>query len=187
MQGYLVIALFLSLIVCVLIRVRLLKGLGIDAFRFGKMDKKDFIIPPFALIFVYLLIANVFNLPRFDGLLFQNGILAWVGVASCLAGLALFIWALVSFGTSFRVGIDEDSPGSMVTTGAFGLSRNPIYVAFFFVLLGIVLVYPTVVFLVYLVLASFLFNRQIRLEEASLQKVYGTEFDTYCKKVRRYL
>ncbi|MCL1847876.1 MAG: isoprenylcysteine carboxylmethyltransferase family protein [Coriobacteriia bacterium] len=181
------IAAFLLLIVCVLVRVRLLKSLGIDAFRFGKMDKKDFIIPPFALVFLYLLIANVWDFPRFDGLLFRNGILAWVGVVSCFLGLALFVWALVSFGKSFRVGIDEDSPGSLVTTGAFALSRNPIYVAFFFVLLGILLVYPTVVFLVYLLLASFLFTRQIKLEESSLQKVYGTEFDDYCKKVRRFL
>ena len=186
-QGYFVIAAFLLLIVCVLVRVRLLKSLGIDAFRFGKMDKKDFIIPPFALVFLYLLIANVWNLPHFDGLLFWNGILAWVGVVSCFLGLALFVWALVSFGKSFRVGIDEDSPGSLVTSGAFALSRNPIYVAFFFVLLGILLVYPTVVFLIYLLLATFLFTRQIKLEENSLRKIYGAAFDDYCKKVRRFL
>jgi len=85
------------------------------------------------------------------------------------------------------VGLDEGSPGSLVTSGAFRLSRNPIYVAFFLVILGINLVFPSWVFLIYLVLATFVFNRQVKLEEASLQKLYGAEFDSYCKKVRRYL
>ena len=187
MQGYIALTVFFLLIISVLVRVRVLKNLGIDAFQFGKMDKKDFIIPPFVLLFLYLFIANAFNLPRFGDLPFQNDILAWVGVGSCILGLALFLWALISFGKSFRVGLDENSPGSLVTSGAFGLSRNPIYVAFFLVILGINLVFPSWVFLIYLVLATFVFNRQVKLEEASLKKLYGAEFDAYCKKVRRYL
>ena len=187
MQGYIALTLFLLLIVCVLIRVRVLRSVGIDAFQFGKMDKKDFLIPPFVLLFLYLFVANVFSLPRFGDLPFRNDILAWVGIGLCALGFALFLWALISFGTSFRVGLDEGSPGCLVTSGAFALSRNPIYVAFFLVILGINLVFPSWVFLIYLVLATFVFNRQVKLEEASLQKLYGIEFDSYCRKVRRYL
>lgn len=187
MQGFIALAVFFLLIISVLIRVRVLKNLGIDAFQFGKMDKKDYIIPPFVLLFLYLFIASAFNLPRFGNLPFENDILAWMGVGFCVLGLALFVWALVSFGMSFRVGLDEKSPGSLVTKGAFGLSRNPIYVAFFLVILGINLVFPSWVFIIYLALATFVFNRQIKLEEASLQKIYGLQFEAYCKKVRRYL
>ena len=187
MQGFIALTVFFLLIISVLVRVRVLKNLGIDAFQFGKMDKKDFIIPPFVLLFLYLFIASAFNLPRFGDLPFQNDIVAWAGVGCCVLGLALFLWALVSFGKSFRVGLDENSPGNLVTSGAFGLSRNPIYVAFFFVILGINLVFASWVFLIYLVLATFLFNRQVKLEEASLKKLYGAAFDAYCKKVRRYL
>jgi protein-S-isoprenylcysteine O-methyltransferase Ste14 len=34
----------------------------------------------------------------------------------------------MSFGTSFRVGIDVEHPDKLVTTGIFAVSRNPIYV-----------------------------------------------------------
>ena len=47
----------------VVIRVRLLKRLGIEAFHFGKIDKKDFLIPPFVLFYFYTIFANAFDLP----------------------------------------------------------------------------------------------------------------------------
>jgi protein-S-isoprenylcysteine O-methyltransferase Ste14 len=85
------------------------------------------------------------------------------------------------------VGIDEDHPGDLVTTGAFALSRNPIYTAFALVLTGISLVFPNWIILIYLVLAIWLFNRQVRREEASLQRIYGEKYRNYCKRVRRYI
>lgn len=187
MQGYFAFGSLLLLMCFVFIRAQQLRRIGVKAIHFGEMDKKDFLIPPFVLLFLYLLIANVFDLPRFDSLLFFSGAVAWVGVVLCMTGVGLFIWALVSFGKSFRVGLDENSPDTLVTSGAFSISRNPIYVAFFLVLLGIFLAIPSWVFLIYLVAATWLFNRQIKLEEESLRKVYGDEYRKYCKKVRRYL
>lgn len=187
MQGYIAFGAFLSLGLLVIIRARQLKSAGIKAIQFGEMDKKDFLIPPFVLLFIYLLTAFTFDLPRFGGRLFYNDAASWVGVAFCLAGVCFFAWAIVSFGRSFRVGLDEDNPGSLVTTGAFSISRNPIYVAFFLVLLGIFLVFASEVFLVALIAAALLFSRQIRLEEKSLSKVYGQEYERYKANVRRYL
>ncbi|MGI6105418.1 MAG: methyltransferase family protein [Raoultibacter sp.] len=186
-QGYVIFGLFLCLIVLVITRVQQLRKVGIHAMHFGKMDKKDFLIPPFVLLFLYLLIANVWSLPGSGGYLFSNSIVAWIGVGFGVLGVLFFAWALVSFGQSFRVGIDENDPGKLVTSGAFAISRNPIYVAFFFVLLGIFLVLPSWVFLLVLLAACALFTRQILLEEKSLEKVYGDEYREYCAKVRRFL
>lgn len=187
MQGYIIFGLFLMLIVLVITRVQILKKVGIEAMLFGKMDKKDFIIPPLVLLFIYLFIANVWGLPGSGGYLFSSDIVAWVGVGCGVLSVALFAWALVSFGKSFRVGIDEDSPGSLVTTGAFALSRNPIYVAFFLMLLGIFLVLQSWVFLVVLLAVCIAVTRQIILEEKSLEKIYGQEYLDYCARVRRFL
>lgn len=187
MQGYCAFAAFVLLIVLVLGRNIQLRRLGIQAMHFGELDKRDFLIPPFVVFFIYILIAHVWDLPHFDALFFESSVVAWAGVAFCFLAVALFMWALVSFGTSFRVGLDEDAPGTLVTSGAFSVSRNPIYLAFFCILLGIFLVYPTVVFLLYLFAAVLLLNRQISLEEKSLEKLYGDEYRRYCAKVRRYL
>lgn len=187
MQGYFAIATVITLIILVLSRVYLLSKLGIKAMKFGEMDKKDFLIPPFALLFFYLIYTSAMKLPKPGNELFSNELIRWIGVAFCMLGLALFLFSLISFGKSFRVGIDEQHPGTLVTTGAFAISRNPIYTAFGSILFGIFLIFQNWIFLFIMVAGFWLFNRQVLREEDSLKKIYGDEFMEYCKKVRRYL
>jgi protein-S-isoprenylcysteine O-methyltransferase Ste14 len=187
MQGYFAFATVILLILLVLARVVLLNKLGIKAFKFGEMNKKDFIIPPFALLFFYIVTASAFSLPVLGTTLFASELTSWVGVVICLLGLLLFLFSLISFGKSFRVGLDEDHPGPLVTSGAFAISRNPIYTAFGTVLLGIFMIFPNWIILIYLVAGIWLFNRQVRQEEGSLRKIYGGEYEEYCRRVRRYL
>lgn len=99
----------------------------------------------------------------------------------------MLAYSLVSFGKSFRIGIDFENPDLLVTSGVFGISRNPIYVAFWGVLLGQFLVHPNWIFLVYLAAATWLFHRQVLREEQYLLEHYGDEFSAYCSQVRRYL
>jgi len=42
-------------------RVLLMRMRGIAAMHFGKTDKKDFLTPPFALFYFYLIFAAAFN------------------------------------------------------------------------------------------------------------------------------
>jgi protein-S-isoprenylcysteine O-methyltransferase Ste14 len=101
--------------------------------------------------------------------------------------LFLLLLSLVSFGKSFRVGIDRDHPDELVTTGIFGFSRNPIYVAFWIFLLGQFLVFPNWILLVYLIAVAWLFNRQVLREEEYMRNHYGQPYLDYCRRVRRYL
>lgn len=187
MQGYFTVATIVLLVVMVLFRVFLLRKMGIKAMRFGEMDKKNFIIAPFVLLFFYLIFSSTLNLPKLGAELFSNEIASWIGVVLCMLGLLLFLLSLVYFGKSFRVGIDEEKPGALITTGIFAISRNPIYTAFGFILLGIFLTFPNWILLLYLIAGFWLFNRQVLCEENSLKKIYGEEYVEYCKKVRRYL
>ena len=75
----------------------------------------------------------------------------------------------------------------LVVLGAFLFSRNPIYTAFGLILLGVFLITANWVVLIYFGGGVWLFNRQIRLEEKSLQKIYGQRYTEYCKRVRRFL
>jgi protein-S-isoprenylcysteine O-methyltransferase Ste14 len=97
------------------------------------------------------------------------------------------VFSLVSFGNSFRVGIDAEQPGRLVTTGIFAVSRNPIYVGFFLFLLGQFLVFPSWTTLTSLAFATVLFHRQVLREEAFMRQRYGREYDEYCGRVRRYV
>jgi protein-S-isoprenylcysteine O-methyltransferase Ste14 len=183
--GALTLALLLTMVV---IRVRLMKRKGIQAMHFGKIDKRDFLIPPFALSYFYIVFAAAFDWPTVTRhRLFESELNVWAGVLCCLTGLILLFLSLASFGKSFRVGIDQDHPDKLVTTGVFAVSRNPIYVAFWFVLLGQFLLFSNLIPLVYLAAATWLFHRQVLREEDFMRRHYGQEYSDYCHRVRRYL
>ncbi len=188
MPKYFAALTILLLIAMVVTRARMLKSRGIHAMQFGKLDRTDFLIPPFALFYFYLIFANTFNLPTVSTQeFFHSAILPWVGVLLCLLGLVLMFFSLLSFGDSFRVGIDTEHPDKLITTGVFAFSRNPIYVAFACVLLGQFLVFPNWILLVYLLAAIWLFHRQVLREEDYLKVHYGQEYTDYCKRVGRYV
>lgn len=188
MPGYLAATTIVLMIGMVLVRVLIMKRRGIAAFHFGELDKTDFFIPPFALFYVYVVFAAAFGLPLPGASQFLHApAVAWTGVLLCASGLAMLLWSIISFGRSFRVGIDATAPDELVTTGAFAISRNPIYVGFALILAGQLLVSPNWILLVYLVLAVWLFNRQVLREEVFLRSHYGAAYEAYARRVRRYL
>ena len=188
MQAILAAVTVVILIGLVLTRVAILNRQGIKAMNFGNLDKKDFLIPPFALLYFYMVFSNAFGWPMLSTFrFFESDLVAWIGVGVCAAGLALFLASLISFGRSFRVGIDTGTTDKLITSGVFAFSRNPIYVAFGTVLLGQFLIFPNWILLAYLVAAAWLFHRQVLREEAYLRGHYGDEYVEYCNRVRRYL
>ena len=188
MQKYFAALTIVLMVGMVLTRVLMLRSKGTKALNFGIMDKKDFLIPPFALFYFYLVFAAAFNFPVVSSQeFFHSEIVSWIGVLFCITGLSLILWSLVSFGQSFRVGIDTEMPDKLITSGVFAFSRNPIYVAFAFILLGQFFIYSNWILLIYIGGGVWLFNRQVLLEEKYLQKHYGKEYLNYCNHVRRYV
>lgn len=176
------------LIGMVLTRTAILRRRGVEAAKFGAIDKRDFLIPPFALFYIYLILAAALRWPTIvGGTLFGSNAAAWAGVALCAVALLLMLLALISFGASFRIGIDEDRPDRLVTTGIFSVTRNPIYVAFAIVLVGEFLILPSWILLLYVLAGFALFHRQVLREEAFLAEHYGQEYRAYADRVRRYL
>lgn len=156
--------------------------------KFGAIDKKDFLIPPFAFFYFYVVFAATFGFPNVSRQeFFQSELVSWIGVFLLVVGLLVLFLSLISFGRSFRIGIDPDEPDKLVTTGIFRFSRNPIYVAFAFVLLGEFLVFPNWILLIYPVAASWLIHRQVLREEDFLRAHYGQTYSEYCQRVRRYV
>jgi protein-S-isoprenylcysteine O-methyltransferase Ste14 len=109
------------------------------------------------------------------------------GAILMISGLAIFWWALYSFGISWRIGIDDQEPGVLVTSGAFAFSRNPIFVFIDLYFLGIFLLNGTLFFGVFALLVIGGIHYQILQEEKFLMQHYGADYQSYCARTFRYL
>jgi protein-S-isoprenylcysteine O-methyltransferase Ste14 len=90
-------------------------------------------------------------------------------------------------GRSWRIGIDPDSHEALVTTGVFGISRNPIYVAIDLIAVSIVLMSGSLYFLLSGLLVMVGIHVQIQREERFLADAFGEEYERYRARVPRYL
>ncbi|MCB0508782.1 MAG: isoprenylcysteine carboxylmethyltransferase family protein [Chitinophagales bacterium] len=188
MQAYIGFFVFILLFLCVRYKAKRLENEGIKAVEFGQKDKTDLILLPFAVFYVFMLSANAFHYCKTPGrLLFESQIINWIGVLVCFISILFFLWALVSFKKSFRVGLVENIEQGLITSGAFSISRNPIYVAFALMLIGQFLIFPNWILLIYIIAGCCTFHYRILLEEKFLIQQYGKSATDYFSKVRRYL
>jgi protein-S-isoprenylcysteine O-methyltransferase Ste14 len=110
-----------------------------------------------------------------------------MGVATVIGAFVLFVLALSALGNSWRLGIDEDHPGRLVTTGIYSYSRNPIYLFFDLYFLGTFLINGSLFFLVMAVLVALNLHYQILQEERFLSNAHGAAYEAYCARTARYI
>ena len=68
-------------------RVWIMKRRGMQAMHFGQIDKKDFLIPPFAVFYFYTVFAAAFGWPElYRRQLFGSEFVAWVGGSEKVSG-----------------------------------------------------------------------------------------------------
>ena len=121
-----------------------------------------------------------------DPVLFNLLPLKIAGIVLILAGDFLFAWALISFGSSWRIGIDEKVAGGLMTGGAFAFSRNPIFVFLNLYFLGTFLLTGTLSFLVFILVTITGIHLQILQEERFLAGRFGLAYRDYCACTGRY-
>ncbi|MDR1000052.1 MAG: isoprenylcysteine carboxylmethyltransferase family protein [Clostridiales bacterium] len=189
-QYYISALAFILFAACVAGKTAMLRRKGVKAIVFGATDKMDFLLVPPVLLVVYSVFANAFSWPIWKPLavpFWRTVVPGWIGLILCVAAVCGIVASLISFGDSFRVGIDEKKPDKLVTGGMFAISRNPIYVCFDTFFLGQFLVHRNILTAVFVVVFALLINRQILREEEFLKPHYGAEYEEYCRRVRRYL
>lgn len=110
-------------------------------------------------------------------------------LAGLVGGSVLVFVGLVVVGWSVRtVGRQlTDSAETLVTTGPYRFSRNPMYVGWTGLYLGLALLADTVWPLVLFPAVALLVHRQVRQEERALQRRFGRAYESYRERVRRYL
>jgi protein-S-isoprenylcysteine O-methyltransferase Ste14 len=139
-------------------------------------------------IIVYAYPLTTHFLPAWMGrLLIQGLVVKAVGGTLVLAGLSIYTLALRALADSWRLGIDRQSTGTLVTRGIFAWTRNPIFLSLDLMAIGSFLVLGRLVFLVLSLTLVGLLHEQIRREESFLSQVHDLVYQQYCARVGRYI
>jgi protein-S-isoprenylcysteine O-methyltransferase Ste14 len=109
-----------------------------------------------------------------------------LGATAMIAGIALYGLALRAFGSSWRLGIDREQPGPLVTGGIFARSRNPVYLALTLLVVGVFLVLGRLVLLLLAMMWAVYCHFLVRREERFLTRHYGDGYRAYAQRVGRW-
>ena len=118
----------------------------------------------------------------------EAGIIPVMKIPSLIIGIFLIIFgAYLWCSALFRAKIDDGiMKNKLVTTGVYGIVRNPIYSAFMFFCTGALFVSGNVFFYpLFFFYWGFMTVLMINTEENWLEKVYGEEYIEYKRKVNR--
>lgn len=115
---------------------------------------------------------------------------SWLVAIEVIAGITFIVPAIINF-TRHKTTVNPQSPSnatSLVTSGVFSISRNPMYVGMLLLLLAFVLWLGEMSALLAAVIFFISIDRfQIRSEEQSLREKFGEAFSEYAKRVPRWL
>ncbi|MEP2642015.1 isoprenylcysteine carboxylmethyltransferase family protein [Roseobacter sp.] len=103
-------------------------------------------------------------------------------------GLMLALLAVIEFKKHKTTIIPHETPATLIQSGVFARTRNPIYLADVFILAGLCLYWDAVLALTLVpILVWILERRFIDPEEARMRREFRADFARYAKKTRRWV
>jgi len=146
-------------------------------------------IPPVALVLIFAFVmwlGSAFA-PAFDVRFPFRSITAWVvgllGLVVAASGVREFKRANTTVNPT-----KPQSTSSLVRTGIYSRTRNPMYLGFLLILAGWAIAMANLA--AFVVLPGFVIymNRfQIKPEERALTLIFGDDFKAYCGEARRWI
>ena len=104
-----------------------------------------------------------------------------------MLGDGIFLLSVLCMKDSWRAGIPDKNETELITTGIYRFSRNPAFLGFDFMYIGMLLMYGNLLTLVFSVFAIVMLHLQILQEEEYLVNTFGSPYEEYCRHVFRYL
>lgn len=169
----------------------LLRKQGIKTHRLGRGEKpkKTFYIEVMLMGATFLMVpmqlVSIIGYHLFPQLIHQG----WARVVGLIIGglgVMIFIAAMRTMKDSWRAGVDATQKTKLVDEGIYKLSRNPAFVGFDLLYIGIGLAFANPMHSIMVCVAVILLHLQILEEEKFLVKVFGKQYKTYQNKVGRY-
>ena len=146
-------------------------------------------VPPVALVFLVaaLMWLAMWTMPAFE---FQIPLRKILSVSMATAGTIVSGLGILSFRRA-RTTVNPmkpDSASSLVVSGIYRLTRNPMYLGFLLVLVGWAIYLSNALAFFFLPAFIVYMNRfQIEPEEQALHVLFGPQFAAYRSRVRRWL
>lgn len=128
---------------------------------------------------VVSIIVNTSELPT---------ITRYIGIIIALIGVAVFICSVVTMKDSWRAGVSKNDKTELITDGIYKISRNPAFLGFDLVYIGIILMFFNWILFAISAFAMLMFHLQIvNVEEDFLLSAFDEKYLNYKNKVNRYL
>lgn len=98
----------------------------------------------------------------------------------------IFLLSVVCMKDSWRAGIPDKDKTELITTGIYKYSRNPAFLGFDFMYIGVLLMYFNPLNAFFSLFAIVMLHFQILQEERYLKETFGKPYIEYCRRVFRY-
>lgn len=146
----------------------------------------DLKIPPVIVLMIFAGIITAVSLTfPFHGI--KSIPLCVIFIAAGLIIILLGIWEFKKFKTTVNPLLPEKS-NRIVDTGIYRFSRNPMYLGMLFVLAGLVFGFGNSLSWAGVIgFAVYITKFQIIPEERTLKAFFGTDYEEYLRKVRRWI
>lgn len=105
-----------------------------------------------------------------------------IGTSSIGLNVLIIGWAILTLGR-----IDSRDPDQLVTSGPYGFSRNPMYVAWTGLYVGLAVLFRSFWVLSLAPFVAIAVHITVRREEAELARSFGESYRSYQGTVPRYL
>lgn len=103
-----------------------------------------------------------------------------------MLGDGIFLLSVLCMKDSWRAGIPDKDKTELVTTGIYRFSRNPAFLGFDLMYVGVLLLYGNLLTLSFSAFAIVMLHLQILQEERYLVNTFGAPYQEYCRHVFRY-
>lgn len=111
----------------------------------------------------------------------------FTGFCIGMLGDVVFLLSVLCMRDSWRAGIPDKDKTELVTNGIYRFSRNPAFLGFDLMYIGVLLMYGNLLTLGFSAFAIIMLHLQILQEERYLADTFGAPYQEYCRYVFRYL
>lgn len=111
----------------------------------------------------------------------------FTGFCTGMLGDLIFLPSVLCMKDSWRAGIPDKDHTELVTSGIYRFSRNPAFLGFDLMYIGMMLMYCNLLIVPLTVFAIVMLHLQILQEERYLEKAFGTAYREYKRHTFRYL